>query len=288
VWEIGVCLWGQLHSVFKKKPEGKKMQILLLDDNLIVNIFCDNPDQAHEDNICIQWVEKRPDEERMFRASETNIYLTPEQAAQFAEALSTAAADSKLALRKNSLHERRFDGDIELLRSPERVAHLEVDRTVDLSIEGLSVHSLLDVGTGSGLFADAFQKRGLAVSGVDVNAQMVQAASRLVPGGEFKTAPAEALPFEAQTFDLVFMGVVFHETDDALQTLREALRVARQRVVILEWPYREEEFGPPLAHRLKPEEVAALANKAGFEKVETLYLDHMVLYRLCVTCLDET
>jgi hypothetical protein len=72
-----------------------------------------------------------------------------------------------------------------------------------------------------------------------------------------------------------------------LQALREAHRVARQRVVILEWPYQEEEFGPPLAHRLKPEEVAALAYRAGFEKVETLYLDRMVLYRLCINCLEE-
>jgi SAM-dependent methyltransferase len=266
---------------------GKQMQISLLENSLVVNIFYDIPDQVYEDNICIQLIEKCPEEERIFRANETNIYLTPEQAALLAEALSKAAADSKLALRKISLHERRFDGNIERLRSPERTARLEVDRTVALSMEGLEAHNLLDVGTGSGLFAEAFQMQGLAVTGVDVNPQMVDAASRLVPGGEFKIAPAENLPFQPQTFDLVFMGVVFHETDDALEALREARRVARQRVVILEWPYQEEEFGPPLAHRLKPEEVAAMAYKAGFEKVETLYLDHMVLYRLCISCPEE-
>jgi SAM-dependent methyltransferase len=263
------------------------MQISLLDNSLIVNIFYDVPDQVYEDNVCIQLIEKCPEEERIFRAEETNVYLTPEQAAQLAEALSKAAADSKLALRKSSLHERRFDGDIERLRSPERVARLDVEHTVALSVEGLEAHNMLDVGTGSGLFAEAFQKQGLAVSGVDVNPQMVKAASQLVPGGKFKIAPAENLPFQPETFDLVFMGVVFHETDDALQALREAHRVARQRVVILEWPYQEEEFGPPLAHRLKPEEVAALAYRAGFEKVETLYLDRMVLYRLCINCLEE-
>ncbi len=264
------------------------MQISLLDNSLVVNIFYDIPDQAYEDNICIQLIESCPEDERILRANETNIYLTTEQAAQLAEALSKAAADSKLALRKSSLHERRFDGDIERLRTPERIARLEVERTVALSVEGLEAHTVLDVGTGSGLFAEAFQKRGLAVSGVDVNPQMVQAASQLVPGGDFKVAPAESLPFRPETFDLVFMGVVFHETDDALQALREARRVARQRVVILEWPYQEEESGPPLAHRLKSEEVAAWAYKAGFEKVETLYLDHMVLYRLCISCPEES
>jgi SAM-dependent methyltransferase len=263
------------------------MQISLLDNSLVVNVFYEIPDQAYEDNICIQLIEQCPEEERILRANETNIYLTPEQAAQLAEALSNAAADSKLALRKSTLHERRFDGEIGRLRSPERVARLEVERTVALSVEGLAAHSLLDVGTGSGLFAEAFQKQGLAVSGVDVNPKMVQAASQLVPGGDFRNAPAEDLPFSPQTFDLVFMGLVFHETDDALQAISEARRVARQRVVILEWPYQDEGFGPPLAHRLKPEEVAALAYKAGFEKVETLYLDHVVLYRLCITCPDD-
>ncbi len=263
------------------------MQISLLDDSLVVNIFYEIPDQAYEDNICIQLIEECPEDEKILRANETNIYLTTEQAARLAEALSKAAADSKLALRKSSLHERRFDGAVERLRTPERIARLEVERTVALSVQGLEAHTLLDVGTGSGLFAEAFQNQGLAVSGVDVNPQMVQVASQLVPGGDFRLASAESLPFQPETFDVVFMGLVFHETDDALQALREARRVARQRVVILEWPYQEEEFGPPLAHRLKPEEVAALAYKAGFEKVETLYLDNMVLYRLCISCPEE-
>jgi len=191
------------------------------------------------------------------------------------------------SFRKSSSHERRFDGEIERLRSPERTTRLEIQRTVALSLEGLAAHSLLDVGTGSGLFAEVFQEQGLAVSGVDVNARMIRIASQLVPKGKFKVAPAEALPFQPGSFDLVFMGLVFHETDDALQALREARRVARQRVVVLEWPYQDEQFGPPLAHRLKPEEVAAIAYEAGFEKIETLYLEHVVLYRLCVVCPDE-
>lgn len=188
--------------------------------------------------------------------------------------------------RKNPSHERRFDGKIERLRSPERTTRLEIQRTVALSLEGLAARSLLDVGTGSGLFAEAFQEQGLAVSGVDVNAQMVRVASQLVPKGRFKVAPAESMPFKPGSFDLVFMGLVVHETDDALQAMREARRVARQRVVILEWPYRDEQFGPPLAHRLKPEEVAAIAYKAGFEKIETIHLEHVVLYRLYVVSLD--
>jgi hypothetical protein len=48
----------------------------------------------------------------------------------------------------------------------------------------------------------------------------------------------------------------------------------------------KEDFGPPIEHRLKMEEVAALAREAGFEQIEALQLAQTVLYRLCIEC-DE-
>ena len=65
------------------------------------------------------------------------------------------------------MHEKRFDGGIERLRAPERVARLEVERVVDLCLEGVEIKNVLDVGTGSGLFAGAFFERGLEVAGID-------------------------------------------------------------------------------------------------------------------------
>jgi len=178
------------------------------------------------------------------------------------------------------MHDRRFEGQIERLRAPQRVALLEVARVVDLCLAGISVQRVLDVGTGSGIFAEAFAARGLAVSGVDVNPAMLPVARGFVPGGEFQAAPAEALPFGDGTFDLVFLGHVLHETDDAVQALAEARRVATARVAVLEWPYLDEAQGPPLAHRLSPERVAALALAAGFGGVRQPALNHMALFLL--------
>ena len=48
------------------------------------------------------------------------------------------------------MHEKRFDGKVERLRSPERVQRLEVDRVVDLCLEGDEIRDVLDVGTGWG------------------------------------------------------------------------------------------------------------------------------------------
>ncbi len=100
-----------------------------------------------------------------------------------------------------------------------------------------------------------------------------------VPAGDFREAPAEKLPFPDQSFDLVYLGHVLHEVDDPLKTLQEAHRVARQRVVVLEWPYRAEEMGPPLEHRLQPATVLQWAAAAGFQPVESIPLTHMALFR---------
>jgi ubiquinone/menaquinone biosynthesis C-methylase UbiE len=177
-------------------------------------------------------------------------------------------------------HERRFHGGADRLRSAERLELMEVPRVVALCRDGLTVQAMLDVGTGTGLFAEAFAAYGVAATGIDVNAQLLAAARELVPAGKFLEAPAESLPFPDRSFDLVFFGLVLHETDDALAALKEALRVTRDRVAILEWPYREGPQGPPLEHRLKEGSIAELALKAGFQKLETVHLRHLDLYSL--------
>jgi ubiquinone/menaquinone biosynthesis C-methylase UbiE len=178
------------------------------------------------------------------------------------------------------MHARRFSGMPAVLDSPQRTALLEVERVVDLCLATFPAQSVLDVGTGTGLFAKGFAARGLKVTGIDVNPNMIEAARRQVPEGRFRQAPAEAIPCGDGSFDLAFLGLVLHETDDRQQALREAGRVARLGAAVLEWPFRQARHGPPQAHRLKPADIMALAQTVGFARVETLPLSHLVLYRL--------
>lgn len=170
--------------------------------------------------------------------------------------------------------------NLEKLRSPERLALLEADRVVQLTLEGISSGSILDIGTGSGLFAEAFMKQGLKVTGIDEQEKMLAAARGFVPEGEFRIASAESLPFPDASFDLSFLGHVLHESETPLRVLQEALRVSRRRVSVLEWPYREEAEGPPKAHRLRSEEVLDCAADAGFKQSREIQLSHMVLFLL--------
>ena len=177
-------------------------------------------------------------------------------------------------------HERRFHGEADRLRSPERLDRLEVARVVTLATEGLAAPRVLDIGTGSGVFAEAFAGKGFPVVGIDVNRSLLEVARRLVAGVEFREAVAETIPYGDRSFDVAFLGHVLHEADDPLAALREARRVATRRVVVLEWPYVQEEHGPPLEHRLKAEKIEELAMRAGLGMVEHLKLTHMDLYRM--------
>jgi SAM-dependent methyltransferase len=178
------------------------------------------------------------------------------------------------------MHEKRFEGNIARLRAPERVERLEIEYVVDLCLENGNIHSALDIGTGTGLFAESFSRRGIEVSGVDANPEMLVVAHQFVPTGDFREGTAEALPYPDGSFDLVFLGLVLHESDEILKALQEAQRVARQRVGILEWPYRDQSFGPPLAHRLDPEALAGLFQESGFRKWQKKDLSNTVLYLL--------
>jgi len=179
------------------------------------------------------------------------------------------------------MHEKRFNSQIDRLRDPGRVARLEVERAVNLAMENLNeVKSVLDIGTGSGLFAEQFAARGLQVTGLDANPEMLPAARMYVPAGIFHEGIAEKLPFPDGSFDLVFMGLLLHETDDTLVALKEAYRATQKRLAILEWPYEEQDFGPPIEHRLSPDKIVLFAKQAGFAAVHQNRLESLILYLL--------
>jgi hypothetical protein len=70
------------------------MAIYLLDNSLKVEVYFESIDSEFNDNICISFVEDCPEEEKIFLAGETNIYLTPEEACLLASALSRAVKGS--------------------------------------------------------------------------------------------------------------------------------------------------------------------------------------------------
>jgi 2-polyprenyl-3-methyl-5-hydroxy-6-metoxy-1,4-benzoquinol methylase len=109
------------------------------------------------------------------------------------------AEKGKSKQKMSEIHELRFNREIERLRDPQRVARLEIKRVVDLALENLKgLQTVLDVGTGSGLFAEEFAAapRGLQVTGLDANPEMLPVAQQFAPSGTFRIGETEHCLFQ--------------------------------------------------------------------------------------------
>jgi SAM-dependent methyltransferase len=169
----------------------------------------------------------------------------------------------------------RRTGICDPLRDPARLALLEIDRVIGHALCGATVRSVLDVGTGSGVFAEAFARRDLRVAGIDPDPLRLATARCAMPEGRFALARAEELPFPDGAFDLAFFGVALHEIGQPVRALAQARRVAPRRVAVLEWP------GP--GFRFRGEDFSAIAARAGFGTSRAIALAHLVLYLLTTT-----
>lgn len=91
---------------------------------------------------------------------------------------------------------------------------------------------LLDVGCGLGAYVQRLRAFSDDVHGVDVDAERVAEASKTLPN--IRQAPAEALPYEDDVFDMVLLHEVLEHVDDDRAALREAWRVSKPggRIVV--------------------------------------------------------
>jgi ubiquinone/menaquinone biosynthesis C-methylase UbiE len=106
---------------------------------------------------------------------------------------------------------------------------------------------VLDIGTGTGMAVAAAHSIGAKVVGVDFSDAMLTEARQRIPDIEFRSAPAEALPFADTSFDAVLANAVLHHLGDPARALGEASRVLapQGRIACTVWaePEKLEAFG---------------------------------------------
>lgn len=111
---------------------------------------------------------------------------------------------------------------------PKRVA-IKEERIFRLLPQG---GAILDMGTGNGGLVRALRLRGVNLTSVDVkDISFFPEVKPVIYNGT-------TLPFPDQSFDCVTIVTVLHHTPDPEVLLREALRVSRSRIVIMEDIYR--------------------------------------------------
>lgn len=69
------------------------MTIYLMDQSLAVDIFIDEADAEFEDDVCIRLIEQCPGDEKVFRGSETNLYITRDEARQLRDLLNEVVSE---------------------------------------------------------------------------------------------------------------------------------------------------------------------------------------------------
>jgi len=93
--------------------------------------------------------------------------------------------------------------------------------------------SLIDVGCGTGYFTRRFAQRDLRVTGLDLDAGMVDFARSHAAGTEnYVLGDARRLPFPDRAFDLCVSITSLCFIPEQLRALKEMLRVTRRRFAI--------------------------------------------------------
>jgi len=105
-------------------------------------------------------------------------------------------------------------------------------------MEGIDHGTLLDVGCGAGHHSKDLSAMGFQVTGIDISMNgLRQARSVTTAVGqdvEFMLADIENLPFEDNSFDVVFCGLILHHFPRRSKLIRELNRVCRSHFIAFE------------------------------------------------------
>jgi ubiquinone/menaquinone biosynthesis C-methylase UbiE len=132
-----------------------------------------------------------------------------------------------------------FDTDVaakydEWYRKPEGRYADALERELFLRlVQPRKGQSLLEVGCGTGHNLEFFRELGLEVAGIDPSEHMLEiAGKKLQAGATLSLGQAEGLNFEDGSFDIVTLITVLEFCSDPAEALKEAARVAREKVYL--------------------------------------------------------
>ena len=94
-------------------------------------------------------------------------------------------------------------------------------------------NTLLDIGCGGGIITEDMAKQGFIVSGIDISSASLNTAKQHAIENKlnihYQEAPAEQLPFENNSFDVITCCDVLEHVDDVDQVISEVSRVLKPK-----------------------------------------------------------
>jgi 2-polyprenyl-3-methyl-5-hydroxy-6-metoxy-1,4-benzoquinol methylase len=110
------------------------------------------------------------------------------------------------------------------------------ERTLQELMTQAAPHSLLDVGCGEGVLVHQWAREmpDARIVGIDLEEESIQAgwAERRAPNLEYRTMPAEDLPFAENEFELACAIEVLEHVPDPEQTVAEMARCAERHLLV--------------------------------------------------------
>ncbi|HEV2974670.1 MAG TPA: class I SAM-dependent methyltransferase [Solirubrobacteraceae bacterium] len=110
------------------------------------------------------------------------------------------------------------------------------ERTLDELMARAEPRSLLDVGCGEGVLVQRWARElpHARLVGIDLQEESIQAgwAERQAPNLEYRTMPAQDLPFAANEFELASAIEVLEHVPDPEHTLAEMARCAERHLLV--------------------------------------------------------
>lgn len=144
-----------------------------------------------------------------------------------------ASSAGWLAARTVRRQERAYRKLITAMKRGEPRLDLKIAAEA-IGATGLTSPSVLEVGCGSGYYSEVFAALvpgGVHYTGIDYSGTMIARARDHYPSTSFKIADATRLPFEDNSFDVVFNGVSLMHIVEYQVAIREAARVAARYCV---------------------------------------------------------
>jgi SAM-dependent methyltransferase len=139
-----------------------------------------------------------------------------------------ASSPGWLASRTVARQERAYRGLIAAMQRGEPRLDFTVAAEA-VAATGLAKPSLIEIGCGSGYYSEVFATLlpdGVAYTGIDYSAAMIERARARYPAVQFEVADATRLPYGDAHFDVAFNGVSLMHIVDYAAAIREAARVA--------------------------------------------------------------
>jgi ubiquinone/menaquinone biosynthesis C-methylase UbiE len=186
--------------------------------------------------------------------------------------------------RRKSMAHKFNPKNKEKLQSKERRQNLPPDKV--LTEVGLQPGQVfIDIGCGVGYFSIPASKivgsRG-RVYALDTSVEMTEFLKAELKALSIKNVGVEnsteyGFPLKDSIGEMLLMSMVLHEVEDKRRFLQEAHRTLKSggKIIILEWVKKETEQGPPLIHRLDPQETKDYLIEAGFKYPRLINIEDM-------------